>query len=172
MDAYVPKPLDAAVLFEAMEGVLGGAAIIAETSGAATLEARQPPAPPLEPLLPPAGAEMPAIDRTSALQKLGGDEELLLEIIGLYLDDCPKVMERLSAALAEGDAEGVWKAAHRLKGSVGSLAAQPALEAARDLETVGRAGDLEEAAAAFERLEHELERLAAALTALRAEVSG
>ncbi len=115
---------------------------------------------------------MPAVDRAGALQKLGGNEELLVEIIDLYLDDFPKVMERLSTALAEGDAEGVWKAAHRLKGSVGSLSAQPAFEAARDLETVGREGDLEEAAIVFERLEHELERLAGALTALRAKVSG
>jgi len=161
MDAYVPKPLDAAVLFATMIGLLSRA-----PDGAA------PDPPPVQLQLVTAADDSaaPPIDKAAALEKLAGDEELLVEIIDLYLEDSPRVLEGLRAAAAAGDAEGVWKAAHRLKGSVGSLSAIPAFEAARDLEAGGRAGDIDSELLA--RMETELERLAQALDALRAEVAG
>jgi CheY-like chemotaxis protein len=188
MDAYVPKPLDAALLFETMMGLLQEGAVTDRAPGdptSAPLESVQPAASSAEApaegaasparVEPPAGlaatAEMPSIDHAAALEKLGGDEELLVEIIDLYLDDSPQVVEKIRAAVADGDAEGAWKAAHRLKGSVGSLSAHPAFEAARDLEVVGREGDLADAAAALERLERELQRLAEDLATLRAELT-
>jgi len=144
--AYVPKPIDAKVLFSTMGHLLTSSS---DDSG-----------------------ENPVVDRDAVLEKLGGDDELLLEIIDLYLEDTPQVFVTLRAAVEESDAEGVRKAAHRIKGSVGSLAAMRAFEAARDLEKVGREGDLDGLAAAFSLLEAELEQLAGALAELRAELSG
>ena len=59
--------------------------------------------------------------------------------------------------------EGIWKGAHRLKGSVGSLSAGRAFVAAEQLETSGRAGDMDAARAALSVLEEEVDRLAEAL---------
>jgi len=152
MDAYVPKPLDARLLFDTMEKLLP---VAAPASGSDVSTA--PPA-------PPPGDDVP-IDRAAALERIGGDEELLVEIIDLYLEDSPRVREALRAAAVAGDSEGVWKAAHRLKGSVGSLSAQPSFEAARALEMSGREGTVDEELLA--QLEAELDRLERALGALR-----
>jgi len=149
MDAYVPKPLDARVLFETIGRLLG--------DGGSEPESQTPEEAPSEETL---SEETPVIDRAAVLEKLGGDEELLAEIIELYLDDAPKVLDSIRAAFATEDVEGVWKAAHRLKGSVGSLSADPAFQAAKHLEEVGRKGDLAAAVQAFEALEREAERLA------------
>ena len=53
-----------------------------------------------------------------------------------------------------------------MKGSVGSLSAEPAFEAARHLEQVGRGGGLAAAPAALAALENEIERLRVELETL------
>jgi HPt (histidine-containing phosphotransfer) domain-containing protein len=180
MDAYVPKPLDARLLFDTMEDLLSRAAPAAEPS--APVPSSVDPARVAAEAAPnredgeaemrgaPPGQDEAPIDRAAALVNVGGDEELLVEIIDLYLEDSPRVRETLRAAAATGDSEGVWKAAHRLKGSVGSLSAQPAFDAARALETAGREGAVDEVLLA--QLEAELDRLEGALNALRGEVAG
>ncbi len=117
VDEYLAKPLDAETLFETMERLAGEAPPAKHDLAAAE------PAAPLA-----AGAAV--IDRDALLSKLGGDEELLVEIIDLFFEDCPKVMDAIRGAVADGDVEAVWQSAHRLKGSVGSLSAEPAFEAA------------------------------------------
>jgi len=185
MDAYVPKPLDAKVLFHTMAQLLASASPAEASASPAEASASPAEASEARPigLAELAGqTEAPGesgdgagpdgesvIDRELALKKLGGDEELFAEIIDLYLEDAPQVFSRLRHAVNAGDAEGVWKAAHRIKGSVGSLSATQAFAAARDLESVGREGDLAAVPVAFATLELEMERLEQALNVLRTE---
>ena len=61
------------------------------------------------------------------------------------------------------------RAAHSLKGSVGSFGAQGAFDAALRLEVMGRGGDFTHAAEACVALEKEVARLERALAALREE---
>jgi HPt (histidine-containing phosphotransfer) domain-containing protein len=65
----------------------------------------------------------------------------------------------LREAVMAGDASGIERTAHKLKGSVGNFAAQPAFEAALKLEILGRDGRLSEAEPAFAQLENEIVRL-------------
>lgn len=102
-------------------------------------------------------------DRAVALSRVGGDTELLREIAVLFLDDYPKSLRDLREAIAIGDAKRVERTAHGLKGSVSNFGARPAVDAALQLETLGRAQKLAE----FEQV---LRTLELALAALRPEL--
>jgi HPt (histidine-containing phosphotransfer) domain-containing protein len=104
-----------------------------------------------------------AIDREVALARVGGDAELLQEIAGLFLEEYPKLLAELHEAAAKGDAKGVERTAHGLKGSVSNFGAQAAVDAAFELEILGRTQRLEEVA-------HVLQTLELALAALRPEL--
>ena len=103
------------------------------------------------------------LDRELALERLGGDEELLREIARLFLDDYPKLMGELRDAVRSGDAKGIERSAHSLKGSVANFAAGPVCEAAFALEQIGRSGDVERSAAALQALDEAFAELRPAL---------
>jgi HPt (histidine-containing phosphotransfer) domain-containing protein len=98
-------------------------------------------------------------DRSVALSRVGGDAELLKEIAVLFLDDYPKSMSDLRAAIECGDAKRVERAAHSLKGSVSNFGARSAVDAALHLETMGRAQKLVEVEQTFHTLELSLAAL-------------
>jgi len=102
-------------------------------------------------------------DKELALSRVGGDVELLKEIAILFLDDYPKSLIELRAAVQSRDAKRVERSAHGLKGSVSNFGARPAVDAALQLETMGRAQKLVE-------VEQVLRTLELALAALRPEL--
>jgi HPt (histidine-containing phosphotransfer) domain-containing protein len=102
-------------------------------------------------------------DKEVALSRVGGDVELLKEIAILFLDDYPKSLTELREAVQAGDARRVERSAHGLKGSVSNFGAAPAVNAALQLETMGRAQKLVE-------VEQVLRTLELALAALRPEL--
>jgi len=106
-------------------------------------------------------------DRAEAIARLDGDENLLREIAGLFLDGCPRMLSDIRQALADRDSRALERAAHVLKGSVSNLSARVAFEAAVNLERMSRKGDLTRAEEACAALEREIERLRPALAALR-----
>jgi len=104
----------------------------------------------------------PPVDLDEALEAVGGDRELLLEAVGLFLErDYPRHMEELRGGLARQDARAVKRAAHGIKGTVGSFGGRATRDVALYLETMGRRGDLSDAQRAVEELEAEMERFAA-----------
>lgn len=102
-------------------------------------------------------------DRNVALCRVGGDADLLKEIAILFLDDYPKSLSELHEAVKTGDAKRVERTAHGLKGAVSNFGARPAVDAALQLETMGRAQKLVE-------VEQVLHTLELALAALRPEL--
>ena len=107
-------------------------------------------------------AEQP-LDRDAALDRLGGDDELLQELIGLMLEQSRELVGDIGAALDRGDAEVVCRAAHTIKGSAANLEAGPLRDTAGALEDLARSGSLAGAEAACAAMNVELERLAAAV---------
>lgn len=103
------------------------------------------------------------VDRQVALSRVGGDAELLKEIAQLFIDDYPRALEDIRRAADRGDAKSLERSAHGLKGSVANFGAPSAVEAARKLESMGRAAQLAEA----QQVIHTLEL---ALAALRPEL--
>ena len=81
-------------------------------------------------------------DRNLVLENLGGDEELFRQIAELFIADWPDSLQRVHEASAATNAEGIRAAAHSIKGAVSNFAAPLAMQAAKDLEMAGRAGDL------------------------------
>ncbi len=92
-------------------------------------------------------------DRSAALDRIGGDEELLREIAELFLAEYPTLIQDIRVALKNGDAAGLERSAHSLKGSVANFEARSAVDAAFRLETMGRARNLDRAPSAFAELE-------------------
>jgi two-component system sensor histidine kinase/response regulator len=106
------------------------------------------------------------IDRQMALSRVGGDAELLKEIAQLFIDDYPKALEDIREAANRGDAKSLERCAHGLKGSVANFGAPSAVEAARKLESMGRAAQL----AKVEEVQQMIRTLELALAALRPEL--
>ena len=105
----------------------------------------------------------PPFNAEEMLERLGGDMELLQDLVNLYDVDGRQMLSDLQAALDGGDAQGVERSAHRIRGSVASFSAGHAAAAAWAVEEFGRDGKLEEARAAFGVLDEALATLNLAL---------
>ena len=103
--------------------------------------------------------------RSETLARVEDDLDLLADIVVIFLDDYPRLMAEMGAALCRGDAEALEKTAHRLKGSVGNFSAQKAQQAVLELEEMGRNRSLDGAAEIFEQLETQMAELDSALRA-------
>jgi two-component system sensor histidine kinase/response regulator len=106
------------------------------------------------------------VDRAELMERLGGNVQLIRNLVRLFLADCPRMLTEIQAAAASRDAQALERAAHALKGSAGNFAAHRAVEAARQLELMGRDANLEGAAAACTTLQQEIARLVPVLEAL------
>ena len=75
-----------------------------------------------------------AFDMAAALERVDGDMELMKELAGLFLGECPRRMADIHRAIDRRDGPELQRAAHYLKGSVGNFGARRAFEAAGRLE--------------------------------------
>jgi len=105
-------------------------------------------------------------DKQQALTHAGGDPALLLDLIRIFQGENDKLLAEIRSGLLAGDPAAVERGAHRMKGSLGTLAARTAREAASRLETLGRAGELTHAASALGALEQALSNLDVHLAAI------
>ena len=101
-----------------------------------------------------------------ALARLDDDRETFLMIAELFVDQGPKDLADMQAALAAHDAAAIARVAHRLKGAILQFCAPSALAATKELEELGKAGNLESAAVVCAALDTELRRLLAVLRQL------
>jgi signal transduction histidine kinase/CheY-like chemotaxis protein len=155
MDGYVSKPIHAQGLFDTVEEVIKQGGIPAGPNVG-------------EPAVPPTPTSEPLVDRAAALARAGGDEGLLQETADIFLQELPKAMAAIRAALATRNGAAAAQAAHSLKGSVGLFGAEDAVTAARSIEEAGRAGEFQQGEAACAALEAHLDRLRPAIAALGA----
>jgi len=97
---------------------------------------------------------------------VGGDLELLREIAVLFVEDCPRALAEIREAVERRDAAKLEHSAHALKGSVANFGAQAAVEAAFQLEQMGRAGQMGAASEILRALENALSAACAELATL------
>ena len=152
MDGYIAKPIHPNELFDTIDALV--------TAPAGSRGDNLPGSP-----------EPRVFDEAALLDRVGGDTQLLAQLVDVFLRDCPHLMEEIRKALEEQDAQTLERAAHALKGSVGNFAAQAAFEAALQLERIGRSEELAGAALALENLEREIARLTPALARVAADVA-
>ena len=85
----------------------------------------------------PAGIKVP-VDYSAALLWVDGDRTLLTELVEIFLEDCPRRLQELERAVAEGNAIMIKQTAHSLKGMVACFSARLAQERAAEMEGLGR----------------------------------
>ena len=93
----------------------------------------------------------------SLLDSVMGDRALLAEMAELWLADSAKQEKQIRTGLDSGDAVMVQRAAHALKGSVGTFQATAAQDAANQLEMSAKDGDLVGAREVFARLSTQID---------------
>ena len=98
-------------------------------------------------------------DKPTFLSRLEGDEQLASEVIALFLDECPKLLADARQAAEQRNAPLLERAAHKLMGCMGDMAAPQAFNAARKLERRARENSLQDAEAVLKNLEDALHRL-------------
>jgi PAS domain S-box-containing protein len=152
MDDYLTKPIKPEALTTALK----------------RLVASQPPASAATPQVAPTReanpSAGPAFDLATALSFVGGDRDLLDELLAIFTKDAPAQMDAIREAIAAGDAAELMRAAHTLKGSLKVLGAVSAAGLAQRLEALGRAGDMRDAGDAGTSLSSEVDRLLRSLS--------
>ncbi len=93
------------------------------------------------------------------LQRVGGDKNLLRQMIRTFLREAPKRMETIQKALHKKDGKELSARAHALKGSVGIFGAVAAAEHTQSLQELGRIPDFQEAGRVFSALHEEIAKL-------------
>lgn len=109
----------------------------------------------------------PVFDAEKALERCYGQHEMLTEMINLFPAESAKLLAQIRTAIDKGDLTEAGKAAHRLKGNLVYLAAQPAADSVAKFERESKSGDHEAAVVAFPELERQVELLRGALEANR-----
>ncbi len=112
----------------------------------------------MNPLLP----STPEIDFREALDQMGGDVELLHEVVGVFLETAQNLFREIDESLAEGDLPRLQTVAHGLKGSAASIGALEFSAVAGELEILAMQGEGAGAPEILSRLRESLTRLAAA----------
>src|SRR5262245_63759075 len=63
------------------------------------------------------------LDRAALMARVGDDQALLHELIGIFLEDCPKWLEEIQLAVRCGDARHLKLHAHLLGGTASNFGA-------------------------------------------------
>ena len=132
MSDYLAKPFKAHELFALVEGT-------GDRKEAATA---------------PLPAEAPPVDlegfRTTLRE--AGAEQALYSIVDTFVRQAPDRLAVLAGAVASGTGDEIAKAAHVYRGAAATIGARALAELLERVETTARAGDIETAQDAFERL--------------------
>jgi CheY-like chemotaxis protein len=134
MDGYLSKPLDPPLLYSVIED-----------------EA---------PVTRPACS---SFERAAALERLGGDERLLSDVMRRFLHDCPARVSAIKAAVAARNAHGICSESAELKRAAGNLSAIGLFDAAGVMERLGAEARFDAAEGAWRRLSQEATQVLDAL---------
>ena len=87
------------------------------------------------------------------------DPELIRRIIKIFLDETPKLLSGIREGIKTKNAALLERAAHSIKGSVANFATNRIIEPVSKMESLGKAGDFENARKDYPLLENELIKL-------------
>lgn len=94
----------------------------------------------------------PLLDEKNLIENFGGDSELFLEIIRIFLENLPQQITDIEKAIHHKDAKALEQTAHTLKGSVGNFRVYEVQKLASELEEMGRQEIWEQVPTHFENL--------------------
>ena len=156
MDDYLSKPIRPADLVNAVERI---------AARGASVEGSQPDRP--HGASPLADGPGPLFDPAQALARLGGDRQLLQQLIRIFRTDTRPLLAEIKRTAADGEADALRRSAHALKGSLGTIGAPRVAETARRLELLAQEGDLTHASRLVQTLDEQLSQLDGLLAPVR-----
>lgn len=136
MNGYLAKPFELSELAEILDRMLAGG----DAYGSLPLKAVEPDA--AGAIEAPAAASL-VFDRSALERRLMHSRELLQTFIAMFLDEIPKKLEGIYAALAAGDDSAVILHAHTIKGLAANCGAGFLHDAAFSVEQSAASGNLE-----------------------------
>ncbi len=160
MNDYLSKPIEEEALKAALERWLpltGEAPAFAE---AAPPAGTQPgPAPAATTTTAPAAApEAPPVDIKRLTRITGGNKDKQQELVDLFLGQSREMLQGLEEALKNQDAKKVDHLAHKCVGASSNCGMNAMVLPLRELERLGREGNLAEAGPLFQEATRQLER--------------
>ena len=151
MDEYLSKPMRRHELLTVLGAVANGQVCTPQQP------VEHPPTP-----QPPEGD--PAMHLiANALANLGGNEQLLHDVVIMFLEVCPEMMTDMEQAVMQGNMESLARRAHQLVSAVGNFAFGKVSQASQDLELAADHNDMATAMHAWGELNVHLETLNACL---------
>ena len=139
MDGYISKPIRKEELYKTIEEIGSGSGGV-QTAQEDKVVADQ------------------VFDKEEALDRVGGDMDILKELVEVFFEECPKLMDEIRDAIASSDATALRRAAHTLKGTADIFSAKCVVETALKLETMARDGSLDSVEETWSALEKEISR--------------
>ncbi len=113
------------------------------------------------PLMP--ATTLATIDLDGAYEQMGDDLELLQEIVEIFVESVPQLLQNIATGIEQGDSAQVEMHAHSMKGSASNICAVAVVETARELEVLAHDGSLEGAPDMHARLGRLLDELTGTL---------
>ncbi len=139
MDDYVSKPIRQLELRRVVEEIIAGGAVDMRPATAEDA---------------PAPASPGTLDWNAVLESVGGDREVLQEVMAAVIEECPRYLDQVEQAIQKSDAALLRRAAHTVKGNLRFFGKTEAGDLAERLEEIGKSGCCEEAAELLVLLRH------------------
>jgi len=147
MDGYVSKPISGELLEATIAAVMREQQDGDQAAGPSAPEVRISGASPID------------WDMANTLERLGGDEKLLQEVLEIFLQEVPNHLASLKQAILQGNASDTEEISHTLKGELGYLGIPQVSRRAAELEGLGRNSELRLAAELYQVFEVELSQV-------------
>lgn len=157
MDGYVSKPINSAELEHVIQSVV--ASFAPEISS---------PAPAVESVK----EAMPrGIEEAQILARFDRDVQLTRDLAEMFINECPRHLSAIHAAIRDRNARALEHSAHALKGSVGNFSTTGAHESAVKLEMLGKSGSVTGAPEILKVLEEQLAKFNQLLSGMTKEMA-
>ena len=98
-------------------------------------------------------------DEKELLERVDNDWDFLGDTVQMLADDGPGLLADVRRSVEAGDAAGVGRTAHTLKGMISNFCAAEAQSSALAVEQIGKSGDLSSIAPALQTLQNHLDAL-------------
>jgi HPt (histidine-containing phosphotransfer) domain-containing protein len=107
-----------------------------------------------------------SFDPAALWDRVGGDVELLRDLVAIFCDQYPTLLGKLKEAIEQHSFADVQKFSHKLRGSALQFSGSAVAELAGLLEQMGQKQSLDGAAGIFSRLQQEVAELVHSLRAM------
>ncbi len=155
MDGYVPKPIEKAVLAEALRRLDQSLPIAVDGD----------PAHEMEPISETASSNH-IFELERLLGRVAGRRERAQALAEMFLyEDLPRHLAAMTSAMAASNFEAVAEACHALRGAAGTVCAPAAARAAEHLQFAALGADSKQVGSEYETLTEEIQKLTETLEA-------